>query len=248
MYERFFVPALFGQWPARLLNSAHVGAGDRVLDVGCGSGVLARAAYDVVGPGGVVEGVDPNAGMLAVARRVAPAIRWTQAAAEALPLETGSVDRVLSQFALMFFSDQAAAVSEMARVLRPGGQVCVATWAELRANPGYDAMVRLLRTLVGDAAADALVAPYTVGRPDDLSRIMQTAFSPVTVAALDGTAKFESVETWVDTDVLGWTLRDMVDDAQLDEIRREAPRALKRFCDDRGRVAFPVSALAATCG
>ncbi len=72
----------------------------------------------------------------------------------------------------------------------------------------YDAMVRPLRTLVGDAVGEALV----------------------------------------DTDVLRWTLGDMIDEPQLDEIRREAPRALKRFCDDRGRVAFRVRALAATQG
>src|SRR5690606_24314823 len=143
-YERFFVPALFGQWPPQLLRLAAVAPGQSVLDVGCGTGVLARAADEAVGPGGRVEGLDVNPDMLAVARAQAPDLHWTQAAAEDLPLATASQDRVLSQFALMFFTDQAMAVDEMARVLRPGGRICVATWAGLDAIPGYAAMVTLV--------------------------------------------------------------------------------------------------------
>jgi SAM-dependent methyltransferase len=248
VYERFFVPALFDQWPARLLDLADVAPGHRVIDVGCGTGVLARAAYDAVQPGGEVEAVDPNGGMLAVARRLAPEIGWTESAAEDLPFESDSVDRVVSQFALMFFSDPAAAVSEMARVLRPDGHLCVATWAELGSNPGYDAFVGLLRTMFGDPAADALVAPFTVGLPADLSRIVETAFSRVNVVALDGTARFDSVEAWVSTDARGWILGDVIDDEQFDALLREAPRALAEFCDSSGRVSFPVRALAATSG
>jgi ubiquinone/menaquinone biosynthesis C-methylase UbiE len=248
VYEQFFVPALFGQWPERLLETATVAEGHHVLDVGCGTGVLARAAYAVVGSGGAVEGVDPNAGMLAVARRTAPEIRWTLGAAEDLPVESGTVDRVLSQFALMFFSDRAAGVSELARVLRPGGRVCVATWAELSENPGYDAFVALLRTLFGDPAADALVAPFTVGRRADLSRVMETAFDGVDVVTLDGTARFESVEAWVSTDARGWILGDLIDDEQFAELLQEAPHVLADFCDASGRVAFPMRALVATAG
>ena len=246
-YERLFVPALFAQWPARLMELAGVAPGQQVLDVGCGTGALARAAYDAVQPGGQVTGADPNAGMLAVARRMAPGITWTLAPAENLPLERDSVDRVLSQFAMMFFSDREAAASEMARVLRPGGRGCVATWAELRTNPGYAAFVGLLRTLFGDPAADALVAPFTVGRPDDLGRVMETAFSSVDVGSLDGTARFDSVEAWVDADARGWILGDLIDDEQLAELLHEAPQALADFIDGAGRVAFPMRALAATC-
>ena len=248
VYERFFVPALFDQWPERLMDLAQVAVGHRVLDVGCGTGVLARAAYDVVQPGGGVAGVDLNAGMLAVARRAAPDIRWRQAAAEHLPLESGSVDRVLSQFALMFFTDPAAAVTEMARVLRPGGRVCVATWAELDANPGYAAMVRLLRDLVGEAPAAALTAPYSMGTAADLLRVMQPAFPDASVVELGGTARFDSVEDWVRTDIRGWTLGDLIDDEQFAVLLREAPNALAGFCDASGLVAFPVRALAATSG
>lgn len=246
LYERFFVPALFDQWPTRLLDLARVAAGQRVVDVGCGTGVLARAAYDVVRPGGQVTGVDVNAGMLAVARGIAPEITWTRAPAESLPLKSDSTDRVVSQFALMFCSDPAAAVSEMARVLRPGGRACVATWAELSANPGYAAMVRLLRDLVGEAPARALTAPYTMGAAADLLAIVRPAFPEASVVELEGTARFDSVEAWVRTDIRAWTLGDLIDDEQLAALLAEAPRALADFCDASGRVAFPVRALAAT--
>jgi SAM-dependent methyltransferase len=247
LYERFFVPALFDQWPTRLLDLAQVAAGQEVIDVGCGTGVLARAAYDVVQPSGHVTGIDLNAGMLAVAHRIAPEVTWTHAPAETLPLENDSVDRVVSQFALMFCAAPAA-VSEMARVLRPGGRVCVATWAELSESPGYAAMVRLLRELVGDAPAQALTAPYTLGTAAALLDVMRHGFPDTSVVELDGAARFDSVEAWVHADIRAWTLGDLIDDEQLAALLREAPRALADFCDESGRVAFPVRALAALSG
>jgi ubiquinone/menaquinone biosynthesis C-methylase UbiE len=74
VYEKWFVPAIFGQWAPRLAGTAGLAPGDRVLDVGCGTGVLARAAADRVATEGQVTGLDINVGMLAVARRIRPQI------------------------------------------------------------------------------------------------------------------------------------------------------------------------------
>ena len=117
-YEEFFVPALFGEWARRVAAAARIRTGDHVLDVACGTGVLAREAASQVGPSGFVAGVDTSPGMLAVARTVAPRIEWREDKAEALPYPDQRFDAVVSQFGLMFFSDRRRALTEMQRVLR----------------------------------------------------------------------------------------------------------------------------------
>ncbi len=246
VYEAFFVPALFGQWPDRLLGAAAVGPGDRVLDVGCGTGVLARGALSLVGGAGQVVGVDPNPGMLAVARRSSDRIEWVEAVAERLPFEAGRFDRIVSQFALMFFTDRAAAIQEMARVLRPDGTVAVATWAPLDETPGYAAMVGLLRQLFGEPAAQALRAPYVLGEHDDVRALLEEAFEDIVVATVPGVARFESIEAWVHTDIRGWTLANLIDDDQYETLLREARRELASFRTTDGSVAFDAPALIST--
>ncbi|MEM9562987.1 MAG: methyltransferase domain-containing protein [Actinomycetota bacterium] len=246
VYETFFVPALFSDWPPILLDRAGVTDGNRILDVGCGTGVLARAAVEWVGAAGEVVGVDLNPGMLAVAGRAATEVTWRQGAAEELPFDDDSFDRVLSQFALMFFADRDAGVGEMARVARPGTPVTVATWATLDDTPGYAAMAALLDRLFGPEVASAIEAPYVLGRPDDVTDLLSTHLDGVTVEVVDGTARFPSIDDWVRTDIRGWTLADVLSDAQFDVLIAEARRDLARFADDDGRVRFTAPAVVAT--
>ncbi len=112
-YETAFVPAFFAQWAPLLCQAAGVAPGHRVLDVGCGTGIVTRTAADRVAPDGRAVGVDLNDAMLSVARRVRPDIEFRQADAARLPFADESFDAVLSQMALMFFPDRAAAVREM---------------------------------------------------------------------------------------------------------------------------------------
>src|SRR6266540_6772690 len=93
-YEEFFLPALFQQWTPSVLDAAQVVAGQKVLDVACGTGILARATLARVTPGGSVAALDPNPGMLAVATRKEPGIAWRQGVAESLPYPDASFDVV----------------------------------------------------------------------------------------------------------------------------------------------------------
>lgn len=245
IYESFFVPALFGQWPERLLDAIDVASTERLLDVGCGTGILARAAADRANEG-AVTGLDVNDGMLAVARKADDRVTWREGVAEALPFPDAGFDHVLSQFALMFFTDQVAGLREMHRVLRPGGSVAIATWSEVSRSPGYAAMIDLLQRLFGDAAANALRAPFTLGTEADLRPVLDEVFPEATVGEVAGTAHFPSIEAWVHTDVRGWTLADMIDDDQYNELLAAASIELGRFVGDDGQVRFDAPALVVT--
>ena len=129
-YERYFVPAIGGPLAEPLVAAAALRPEERVLDVACGTGVVALLAADRVGPAGTVAGADINAGMLEVARTVAmssgrTSIQWYETAAEAMPLPDAAFDVVLCQLALQFFADKAAALREMRRVLASGGRAYV---------------------------------------------------------------------------------------------------------------------------
>lgn len=247
VYEEFFLPALFERWAPLVAEAAHLQPGQHVLDVACGTGVLARAARQRVGPTGTVIGLDPNEGMLNVARRKGPDIEWRQGVAEALPFEKGRFDAVLSQFGLMFFDDRRKALEEMMRVLRPGGRLAVAVWDALDHTPGYAAVTGLLEQLFGAEVADALRAPYVLGDPEELRGLFSEAWiSDAEVTTHEGTARFPSIRSWMYTDVKGWTLSDKINEEGFEVLLEEAEYALNRFVTPEGTVAFSAPAHIAT--
>jgi ubiquinone/menaquinone biosynthesis C-methylase UbiE len=243
VYDEFFLPALFEEWPERLLEAARVGPGQTVLDVACGTGVLAMSVAGKVGPQGSVVGLDINEGMLAVARTKDENIDWRHGQAESLPFPDQSFDAVVSQFGLMFFENRQAAIGEMCRVLRPGGRLAIAVWDSLDNTPGYAAVTELLRRLFGKQAAQAIEAPYSLGDKQALQALLnQAGLTTARIETLPGTARFPSIESWMHTDIKGWTLASLLDDAQFKLLLKEARRELQRFAGPDGSVKFSAPA------
>lgn len=247
VYDEFFLPALFNAWAPRVVAAAKLRPGMRVLDVACGTGVLTLEAARAVSPSGAAVGIDLNPAMLSVARRKAPEIEWREAPAEALPFPTDDFDAVISQFGLMFFEDQRAAVAEMWRVLRPEGSLVIAVWDSLEKAPGYAGVTSLLGRLFGDAVADLLKAPYSLGDPEALRSLLSgSGVTNPQVRQVAGEARFPSIRSWMHTDVRGWTLADKLDEEQYERLVSEAERELQPFVRPDGIVVFEHPALLAS--
>lgn len=132
LYERE-IDSRFAPVVENVLARAHLRPGERVLDLGTGTGAVAWAAAGRVNPGGRVVGVDLSPEMLEIAHRTAKRLMVAnvdlrEGRAEAIPAERGSFDAVLASLSLMYAIDREAAAREIARVLRPDGRFVAAVW------------------------------------------------------------------------------------------------------------------------
>jgi len=183
-YERYFVPAI-GEPVARdLIRKANLRPGERVLDVACGTGIIARLALQRIGTKGTVTGVDINPGMLAVARSITSdlPIEWQEANAEDLPYPADSYDIVFCQMGLQFMEDKPSALKEMHRVLVPGGRLFLNMPGP--AGEPFVIFAEAMERYINPGAKEFVYTVFSLNDTDEIRQLVRDAgFSEVDVEA-----------------------------------------------------------------
>lgn len=176
VYERHFVPQIGRPCAAPLVDAARLIAADRVIDIACGTGIVARLAAERVGPHGTVAGIDPQRGMLEVARASTNTpVDWREASAEALPFGDDSFDAALCSLGLQFFPDKVGALREMRRVVVDGGRIAVGV-----PGPTPPMMLELhdaLAVHLGGETAAFVQAVFSLDDPERLAALCEAAGS-----------------------------------------------------------------------
>ena len=152
LYERYLVPAITSVWATDLLERVVPRRDESLLDIACGTGVVARLAAQR-GHAGRLVGIDLNAAMLAVARAKSSTIEWIEGSALDLPFEANTFDLVLCQLGLQFFPDRSLALKEMVRVLKPGGRVGLSVYSAIEQTPAAHAFVQSLDKYLGSESS-----------------------------------------------------------------------------------------------
>jgi ubiquinone/menaquinone biosynthesis C-methylase UbiE len=204
-YQAYYGPAIFEPLSERVLAIAAPSAGETVIEVASGTGILTRKLAAAVGPAGRVLGVDVNPAMIEVAERLGggASIEYRQGDGTALALTDGGFDAVYCQQGLQFYPDRAAGVREMRRVLDPGGRAVVVTWHGLDAHPLFAALADAEEPHLAAAGVDVdrnqLVAPFSFGDDQELAELLRAAgFSEVQLHQVSIDARFRDADHFVE--------------------------------------------------
>lgn len=226
LYEQALVGPLFQPWVEPLLEDVELRSGDRVLDIACGTGIVARLAKKRLESAGTVVGVDVNPHMLAVARRVAPTIDWREGDAAALPLRDGErFDVVLCQQGCQFFADRAAAAHQMHRALVDGGRLGVSTWRPDEEFP----VLRELRSIAERHLGPISDRRLSLGNPDPLEDALREAgFHDVRSQQLALSIRFDDGFTFVRLNAMALVSMSAASATLGDEHRQRLVAAITR--------------------
>ena len=212
-----------------------------MLDVACGTGVVARLASQQVGGTGLVAGLDVNPGMLAVARSATPSdmpIDWLEASAEAMPFPDASFDVLLCQMGLQFMPDKHAALREMRRVLVRGGRLVLNV-------PGptprlFTIMGEALARYVGAEAAGFVNHVFSLHDAAEIQDLVSDAgFHDVSVQADTKTLRLPAPEEFLWQYVYSTPLAGAVaqmDDERHTSLERDIVARWQEFVEERALV------------
>jgi ubiquinone/menaquinone biosynthesis C-methylase UbiE len=245
-YERYIVPAWMGDWAEALVQAGSVGPGNRVLDVGCGTGIVARKAASIAGPLGNVTGLDINEGMIRMARYFAESegldtIEWRQGDAVCIPLNTAEYDVVLCQQGLQFFPDKIKALQGMYRVMVPGGRLALSVWRSLDRCPFLAVMADVIGRFLGVQSTTIFYASCSLSDREELRTLLTSAgFQDIHVRLDVRVARFPSLEEFLPGYISIFPFADEIAAMAVKDQQKmfnDITRSLLNFTDDHGLAA-----------
>jgi ubiquinone/menaquinone biosynthesis C-methylase UbiE len=197
---------MFGPLADAMLNIVSLDANDRVLDVACGTGIVARKAKERTGPLARVVGADLNEGMIQTAQSltdpIARSCEWVVAPAEDMPFEKGEFTKVFCQQGLQFFPDQIAALAEMRRVLADDGQIFITIWKE--PSPFFTALAASIENHINKSLAEKSLAPFNYGGHGEMQTVLeQVGFSGFVATELTVNRTIYDPKNSIEKEIMG---------------------------------------------
>jgi SAM-dependent methyltransferase len=234
------------RYDTALLDAAGITGGSRVLDVGCGTGSITRAAARRAAPGPVL-GVDLSTAMIDVARTRAAGLgnaAFLRADAQVHPFPDAAFDVVVSRTGASFFGDPAAAFANLARATAPGGRLALLTWQEPARNEWFAEITGALAGRPLPGPPPGAPGPFAFADPDTVVTLLDGAgFADVQVTDVREPEVFGTdpvVARDVMAELLGWLIGDDADAA------RAALLATMRAHDGPDGITFGSAAWLAT--
>ncbi|MEO9364433.1 MAG: methyltransferase domain-containing protein [Nitrososphaera sp.] len=233
-----------------LVNAAGILENDFVLDVACGTGAVSKEASLRLGPAGMLVGIDFSRGALKIARENVRSGNFVEMDAENIGL-LGMFDRVLCQYALMFFPEPARVLQELRLLLKEGGTIAVAVHGTAQGVPYFSTIMEPVLKRIPDIRPEGTPTVHRFGDPKDLENVLASAgFASVAVRkfVFDYEAGSFS-EYWSDyMSTTAAAIRPKIEarGAQaVAEIKKEAEEKARCFIKN-GEIKFPWDVLVAT--
>jgi ubiquinone/menaquinone biosynthesis C-methylase UbiE len=251
---RALITEMFAPLTLGLVEEAQIGTGQKVLDIGGGSGEPSLTISRIVGPTGSVMYTDPVAGMLEstqaeATRRGVENIHFRQCSADKLPFEACTFDVAVGRLSAMFFADPAAAVREALRVVHKDGCVAFAVWGPKEANPFFSTTTDVIDRFVESPPQDP-DAPdaFRFAVPGKLAGTLEQAGAKNVIERqlnfqIEAAISFE--QFWQLRTEMSETLREKMARlalAQLPTVKRAVADAARRYFAN-GTMSFPAEAL-----
>ncbi len=181
-YEKYIVPAYTRTWAKEIVNRTCLRDGEAILDVACGTGLVARIAAERRNSTDLIYGVDVNEIMINKAKGIEENINWYHSDVTDIPFPDNHFEVIFCQQGLQYFPDPSLALKEMNRVLVENGRILLSVWRPIQYSPFYASLCMVLKEYVSEKAASMLSSAFNFGESGKLSALFNnTGFKNINI-------------------------------------------------------------------